>query len=180
MQCCQIWFNLVETFTRCNPLFTILTANKVLHMRDQIQKGLAVADAYMEKRMLMVCSDKNVSQSFGGLLRRALSDSAQHLDATDANKTHYLGFVDLTKFGRLSAITVNEVATWCHQLLNQNPEYSTLVLNIPCPTIFRWYLTLRMFECPTIFQYVLKILFSLSILCKVWSSFALLRWLEMV
>lgn len=105
-------------------------------MRDQIQMGLAVADAYMERRLLMVCADKNVGQSFGGLFRRALSDSAQHLDATDVNKTHYLGYIDLTKFGRLSAITVNEVATWCHQLLSQNPEYSTLVFNIPYVSMF--------------------------------------------
>ena len=97
---------------------------KVLHMRDQIQAGLGVADSFMERRLLMLCSDKNLSQSFGGLIRRSLADAGQRFDATDVNKTHYLGFTDLTKYGRLSAIAVNEVANWCHQLLNQNPNYS--------------------------------------------------------
>lgn len=99
---------------------------KVLHMRDQIQAGLGVADTLMDRRMLMICSDKNIAQSFGGLTRRALADAGQRFDATDVNKTHYLGFIDLTKFGRLSAIAVNEVANWCLQLLNQNPDYSFL------------------------------------------------------
>lgn len=95
-------------------------------MRDQIHAGLGVADNMMDRRMLMLCSDKNVSQSFGALIRRALADAGQKFDATDVNKTHYLGFIDLTKYGRLSAISVNEVATWCLQLLNQNPDYSFL------------------------------------------------------
>ncbi|CAK8992499.1 Uncharacterized protein SCF082_LOCUS3131, partial [Durusdinium trenchii] len=85
---------------------------EVLHMRDQIQAGLGVADSFMERRLLMLCSDKNLSQSFGGLIRRSLADAGQRFDATDVNKTHYLGFTDLTKYGRLSAIAVNEVANW--------------------------------------------------------------------
>ena len=97
-------------------------------MRDQIQAGLGVADNFMERRMLMVCADKNLSQSFGGLTRRALTDAGQRFDNADVRKTHYLGFIDLTKYGRLSAITVNEVANWCKTLLNQNANYRNLVV----------------------------------------------------
>ncbi|CAK9053859.1 Uncharacterized protein SCF082_LOCUS29314 [Durusdinium trenchii] len=104
---------------------------EVLHMRDQIQAGLGVADSFMERRLLMLCSDKNLSQSFGGLIRRSLADAGQRFDATDVNKTHYLGFTDLTKYGRLSAIAVNEIANWCHQLLNQNPNYSMVFICAP-------------------------------------------------
>ena len=97
-------------------------------MRDQIQAGLGVADNFMERRMLMVCADKSLSQSFGGLTRRALTDAGQRFDNADVSKTHYLGFIDLTKYGRLSAITVNEVANWCKTLLNQNANYRNLVV----------------------------------------------------
>lgn len=95
-------------------------------MRDQIQTGLSVADCFMERRLLMLCADRNVNQSFAGLTRRALADASGRFDAADVTKIHYLGFADLTKFGRLTAIEVNEVAQWCHTLLNQNPDYSTL------------------------------------------------------
>ena len=95
-------------------------------MRDQIQTGLSVAECFMERRFLMLCADKNISQSFGGLTRRAMADASGRFDAADVGKIHYLGFADLTKFGRLTAIEVNEVAQWCHTLLNQNADYSTL------------------------------------------------------
>ncbi|CAK9049981.1 unnamed protein product [Durusdinium trenchii] len=37
----------------------VIEQETVLHMRDQIQTGLNVADAFMQKRLLMVCADKN-------------------------------------------------------------------------------------------------------------------------
>ena len=102
---------------------------EVLHMRDQITVGLGVADSFMQKRLLMVCSDKNKGNIFSGLMRRVLQDASNRLDATDINKLHHLGFVDLSKFGRLAAPEINDICTWCHQLLSQNPENSILLPN---------------------------------------------------
>ena len=90
--------------------------------------GLGVADAFMTKRLMMLCADKNKGNTFAGLTRRVLQEASQKFDAADLNKVHHLGFVDMTKFGRLSAVEINEVCQWCHQLLSQNPDYSTLLL----------------------------------------------------
>lgn len=74
----------------------------------------------------MLCSDKNTSNSFSGFIRRVMQEAGQRFDACDLNKMHHLGVVDLSKFGRLAAPEINDIATWCHQLLNQNPEHSSL------------------------------------------------------
>ncbi len=99
-------------------------------MRNQIEIGLGVADAFMQKRLLMLCSDKNKGNSFSGLLRRVLQDASSRFDAADISKVHHLGFVDLTKYGRLAVPEINEVVNWTHQLLSQNPDYSLLALYI--------------------------------------------------
>ena len=97
-------------------------------MRNQIEIGLGVADAFMQKRLLMLRADKNKGNSFSGLLRRVLQDASSRFDAADISKVHHLGFIDLTKFGRLAAPEINDVAQWTHQLLSQNPDYSLLAL----------------------------------------------------
>lgn len=101
---------------------------EVLHLRDQIQLGLNVAEGFMMKRLMMVCADKNKGNTLSGLMRRVLQETSNKFDAADISKVHHLGFVDMTKFGRLSALEINDVCTWCHQLLTQNPDFSTLVL----------------------------------------------------
>ena len=95
-------------------------------MRDQIQVGLGVAESFLQKRLMMLCADKNKGNSFAGLVRRVLQDALQKFDAADTNKIHHLGFVDMTKYGPLSAVEVNEACQWCFQLLSQNPDYSDL------------------------------------------------------
>ena len=57
-----------------------------------------------------------------------LQDASSRFDAADISKVHHLGFIDLTKFGRLAAPEINDVAQWTHQLLSQNPDYSLLAL----------------------------------------------------
>ena len=105
---------------------------EVLHMRDQINVGLGVADSLMQKRLLMVCADKNKGNILSGLMRKVLQDATSRFDAADINKLHHLGFVDLSKFGRLAAPEINDICLWCHQLLSQNPEYSILLQNCVC------------------------------------------------
>ena len=111
---------------------------EVLHMRDQITVGLGVADSFMQKRLLMVCSDKNKGNIFSGLMRRVLQDASNRFDATDINKLHHLGFVDLSKFGRLAAPEINDICTWCHQLLSQNLENSILLPNYLYVYIYKY------------------------------------------
>ena len=41
--------------------------------------------------------------------KKALADASGRFDAADVTKIHYLGFADLTQFGRLTAFEVNEV-----------------------------------------------------------------------
>lgn len=101
-------------------------AAKVLHLRDQIQVRLGVADSFMQKRLLMLCSDKNKGNALSGLMRRALQDATNRFEAAELNRTHHLGYIDLTKYGRLSAVDVNEVGQWSYQLLSQNPDFSIL------------------------------------------------------
>ena len=73
-----------------------------------------------------MCADKNKGNTFAGLMRRVLTDAQQRFDAADLNHLHHLGFIDVTKYGRLSAVVLQEICTWCHQLLSQNPEFSSL------------------------------------------------------
>eukprot|EP00435_Cladocopium_sp_Y103_P057161 s717_g19.t1 len=69
-------------------------------MRDQIQVGLGVADSFLQRRLMMLCADKNKGNSFGVLVRHVLSDASQKFDAAEINKIHHLGFIDMTKYGR--------------------------------------------------------------------------------
>ncbi|CAK9049972.1 unnamed protein product, partial [Durusdinium trenchii] len=66
-------------------------------------------------------------------MRRVLTDAQQRFDAADLNHLHHLGFIDVTKYGRLSAVEIQEICTWCHQLLSQNPEFSMVFMT--CPVI---------------------------------------------
>ena len=123
--------------------FTHWANFKVLHMRDQIQVGLGVAESFLQKRLMMLCADKNKGNSFAGLVRRVLQDALQKFDAADTNKIHHLGFVDMTKYGPLSAVEVNEACQWCFQLLSQNPDYSDLASFV----FFVFFLILESFCC---------------------------------
>lgn len=105
---------------------------QVLHLRDQLNVGLQVSESFLQKRLLMLRADKNKGNSFAGLLRRVLQDASAKFDAAEINKVHHLGFVDVTKYGRLSVVDINEICQWCHQLLSQNPDYSILANIIQC------------------------------------------------
>ena len=46
------------------------------------------------------------------------------MDTASFAKCHHIGFIDLPKLGRLTAIEVGDMANWAHQVLSQNPEHS--------------------------------------------------------
>ena len=97
---------------------------KVLHLRDQLTQGLVIADKLMEKRAMVLCTDKGQRDSLSALLRRMHQDCG--FDSVDTEKVHHIGFCDLSKWGRLSVPEVDEVASWALRTLNQHPEYSNL------------------------------------------------------
>ena len=87
-------------------------------------------------------------------------------DATDINKLHHLGFVDLSKFGRLAAPEINDICTWCHQLLSQNPENSILLPN---------YLYVYIYVCVCLL--VVGVMFFWGWCeCEAWCSCAVQSW----
>lgn len=85
-----------------------------------------VAETFMNKRLLMLCSDKGKSNAVGGLTRRVLQDASQRFDSCDSSRLQNVGYVDLSKYGRLAAPEINDICTWCHTVLSQNPDYSIL------------------------------------------------------
>eukprot|EP00435_Cladocopium_sp_Y103_P033913 s1822_g8.t1 len=97
---------------------------KVLHMRDQIEIGLGVCEKFMEKRCLMVRqSDKSALTTF---VRRVIGDANQKFQGVQVEKMHHVGFLDLSKYGRLTVPDINDAAQWCHQVLTLNENFSIL------------------------------------------------------
>ena len=94
-------------------------------MRDQIESGLALADRMMERRCLMVCGDRGLHDSLTGLTRRVLQDAVSKFAEADMGHIHNIGYIDMTKFGRLSMPEIDSCANWAQRVLNLNPEYSS-------------------------------------------------------
>ena len=96
-------------------------------MRDQIEIGLGVCEKFMEKRCLMVRqSDKSGLTTF---VRRVIGDANQKFQGVQVEKMHHIGFLDLSKYGRLTVPDINDAAQWCHQVLNLNENFSILALS---------------------------------------------------
>ena len=57
------------------------------------------------------------------VIRKALQDAGGRFEGCSMETLHHLGFCDLTKYGRLTAPDVDDVATWCHKTLSLNPNY---------------------------------------------------------
>ena len=74
--------------------------------------------------MLMVVSDK--SSDFASVQRRALADATAKFENASIEKMHHVGYVDLSKFGRLTVPDISDCANWAHKVLSYNPNYSYL------------------------------------------------------
>lgn len=98
--------------------------SKVIHLRDQIEIGLRASEQLMEKRCLMVCANDK-SHAVGTLKRRVMADASTKFEA-DIQKLHHIGFIDLSKFGRLTVPIIDEVARWSKRVLQMNEDYSNL------------------------------------------------------
>ncbi|CAK9069242.1 Uncharacterized protein SCF082_LOCUS34716, partial [Durusdinium trenchii] len=71
------------------------------------------------------------TKALGAFQRRVMSDAAQKFEGADISKLHNLGFVDVTKFGRLSAVEIDEVAKWTKRVLQINDDYSMVLVICP-------------------------------------------------
>lgn len=81
-------------------------------------------------------ANNDKQQALGAFQRRVMSDAAQKFEGADISKLHNLGFVDVTKFGRLSAVEIDEVAKWTKRVLQINDDYSGLSLTMGCNVCF--------------------------------------------
>ncbi|CAK9046137.1 unnamed protein product [Durusdinium trenchii] len=87
----------------------------VLHMRDQISVGMEVVNSFMTKRAMMIVGDKNQG-SLPALQRRIITDATNRFGApTEIGKMHHIGFLDFSKFGRLTMIDINAAVDWAKQ-----------------------------------------------------------------
>lgn len=102
---------------------------KVLHVRSQMETGMSLVESYMHKRLLTVCSslDKtgNIRDSMESFTKRAFAEALTVFDSASLDQSHHIGFIDLPKLGRLSAVEIQAAATWASQVLNLNPERSS-------------------------------------------------------
>lgn len=97
-------------------------------MKNQIETGLQVAEAFMEKRALMVCStDRSSTGSVTSLVRKMISEASVRFPAVTLRSMHHLGFIDMSKFGRMTAIEIDQCARWCHRVLSMNEDFSNLL-----------------------------------------------------
>ena len=99
---------------------------QVLHLRNQLEIGMAAAEGFMQRRLFMVCNTKASTSNTAMIVRRALQDAGSRFDSCTMENLHHLGFCDLTKYGRLTAPQIEDIASWCYRTLSLNPNYSTL------------------------------------------------------
>ncbi|CAK9090490.1 unnamed protein product [Durusdinium trenchii] len=103
---------------------------QVLHMRDQIEIGLDVVTQFTQKRALMVVGDKG--QGLAAMQRRMVADGTNRFSApVELTKMHHVGFIDFSKFGRLTMVEINAAVDWCKQILHQNENYSMVFAVAP-------------------------------------------------
>ena len=125
-----IYILLYRVHLLCCDRHMFFVACKVLHLRDQINAGLGVADRFMEKRMLMLCGEKGLQDSLTGFARRVLAEAGQRFPDVHMDQIHHIGFLDTTKFGRLSMPEIDAMACWAQKVLNLNPDRSILLFPI--------------------------------------------------
>ncbi|CAK9079982.1 Uncharacterized protein SCF082_LOCUS38149 [Durusdinium trenchii] len=113
----------------------------VLHMRDQISVGMEVVNSFMTKRAMMIVGDKNQG-SLPALQRRIITDATNRFGApTEIGKMHHIGFLDFSKFGRLTMIDINAAVVLDLMTELKDSVYLGLHSQCHCPTIYEFALT---------------------------------------
>lgn len=91
-------------------------------MRDQIETGLNLSERLMERRLLISCGDK--SASLPAFMKKVFTDCNARFEQADFSCMHHVGFLDWTKFGRLTMAVIDEQARWAAKVLDLNDNYS--------------------------------------------------------
>ncbi|CAK8992808.1 Uncharacterized protein SCF082_LOCUS3226, partial [Durusdinium trenchii] len=109
-----------------NKLESNQHVTKVLHMKAQLDVGLSIAEKFMDRRLLVVCGER--TQNVATLQRRILQDAKSKGFETSIEQMHHLGYIDLSKIGRLSAPDVQEVSDWTYKdkLCSNHMEMKTV------------------------------------------------------
>ena len=67
------------------------------------------------------------AQHLTALVKRVLHDATSgNFGDADLARMHHVGFADLSKLGRMTAVQVDDCARWAKRVLELNPEYSHL------------------------------------------------------
>ena len=98
---------------------------QVLHLRDQITLGMGVVDKFMERRCLILCSSET-SQSTAVMLKRVVGEAAGRFGNAALADMHHVGFIDMTKYGRMTMLDIDDCAKWASQVLALNEDRSSL------------------------------------------------------
>ena len=98
---------------------------KVVHLKEQLDIGLRNAEKFMERRCLMITADAK-AQPLGALLRRVMADATPKFNEADMTRMHHIGYIDLSKFGRMTAVAIEECARWSKRVLELNENNSRL------------------------------------------------------
>lgn len=79
----------------------------------------------MERRCLLVAGDVK-AQPLSALIRRVLADATLKFNEADMARMHHVGYIDMSKFGRLTALGIEECAKWSKRVLDLNDDCSNL------------------------------------------------------
>lgn len=58
------------------------------------------------------------------MVRRIMTEVNNKFGEADITRTHHLGYCDLSKMGRLTALNIDQVSRWAKGVLDMNPDFS--------------------------------------------------------
>ncbi|CAK9003618.1 unnamed protein product [Durusdinium trenchii] len=102
---------------------------EVLHLKSQLEVGLGIVEAFMQKRLLVTVGSQQ--GNIATMQRRVLQEAKSMFDGADLEHMHHIGYADLLKLGRLAAPDVQELADWCYKILSINPNFSVVFIAAP-------------------------------------------------
>ncbi|CAK9039774.1 unnamed protein product [Durusdinium trenchii] len=103
--------------------------DEVLHLKSQLEVGLGIVEAFMQKRLLVTVGSQQ--GNIATMQRRVLQEAKSMFDGADLEHMHHIGYADLPKLGRLAAPDVQELADWCYKILSINPNFSVVFIVAP-------------------------------------------------
>ena len=97
---------------------------QVVHMKNQLEIGLQVAERFLEKRCQMVCIGGEKTSGVTSFVRKILTDATAKFEGVELSKMHHLAWFDFSKLGRLTVPDIDSAAKSVLQVLKMNEDYS--------------------------------------------------------